>query len=68
MLNIDEAKIIACNAIAQLFGFESIGNNWMVFAKVNINMETREVTFQDYKIPNGKRMEKPINPISFTEE
>lgn len=40
----------------------------MVFAKVNINREAREVTFLDYKTPDGKRMEKPISPISFTEE
>jgi len=48
-------------------GFEGDGTYWTVFAKVNVNRETREVTFLDYKTPDGKRMENPIGPISFTE-
>jgi len=48
-------------------GFEGDGELWTVFAKVNVNRETREVTFLDYKTPEGKRMENPISPISFTE-
>jgi len=27
---------------------------------------TREVTFLDYKTPDGERMENPISPISYT--
>jgi hypothetical protein len=48
-------------------GFEDDGELWTVFAKVNVNRETREVTFLDYKTPGGKRMENPISPIRFTE-
>ena len=40
-------------------------NKWTVFARVSVNRETREVTFLDYKTPNGKRMENPIKPTSF---
>lgn len=49
-------------------GFE--GNDetglWTVFARVAVNRETEKVTFLDYKLPNGKRMENPIKPTSFT--
>ena len=48
-------------------GFENDGELWTVFAKVSVNRETREVTFLDYKTPEGKRMENPIEPISFTD-
>ena len=101
MLNIEEAKIDAWGAIADLFGLEyfrshieeacqcySTGsdfvirddidfeyflgfegdddtNKWTVFARVSVNRETREVTFLDYKTPDGKRMENPIKPTSF---
>lgn len=48
-------------------GFE--GNEetglWSVFARVSVNRETGEVSFLDYKTPDGKRMENPIKPISF---
>ena len=48
-------------------GFE--GNDetgkWTVFARVSVNRETEEVTFLDYKLPDGKRMENPIKPTSF---
>ena len=46
-------------------GFESKGECWTVFAIVSVNRETKEVTFLDYKTPDGKRMENPIKPISF---
>lgn len=46
-------------------GFESEEGLWTVFAKVLVNRETKEVTFLDYKTPDGKRMENPIKPISF---
>lgn len=39
---------------------------WSVFARVSVNRETKSVTFLDYKTPDGKRMENPIKPISFT--
>ena len=65
----------ACEAITDgdsidmmyFLGFEGDGKLWTVFAKVSVNRETREVTFLDYKTPEGKRMENPIEPISFTE-
>ena len=38
---------------------------WTVFARVSVNRETEEVTFLDYKLPDGKRMENPIKPTSF---
>lgn len=38
---------------------------WSVFARVSVNRETREVTFLDYKTPEGVRMENPVKPISF---
>ena len=48
-------------------GFE--GDNetglWTVFARVSVNRETEKVTFLDYKLPNGNRMENPIKPTSF---
>ena len=46
-------------------GFEGEEGLWTVFAKVLVNQKTKEVTFLDYKTPDGKRMEKPIKPISF---
>ena len=48
-------------------GFEgdSEKNLWTVFARVSINRETKKVTFLDYKLPNGSRMENPIKPTSF---
>ena len=48
-------------------GFEgdSDTNLWTVFARVSINRETKKVTFLDYKLPNGSRMENPIKPTSF---
>ena len=46
-------------------GFEGEEGLWKVFAKVLVNRETKEVTFLDYKTPDGKRMENPIKPISF---
>ena len=47
-------------------GFEDDGKLWTVFAKVSVNRETKKVTFLDYRTPDGKRMENPISPISFT--
>ena len=48
-------------------GFE--GNSetglWTVFARVSVNRETEEVTFLDYKTPDGHRLDNPIKPISF---
>ncbi len=46
-------------------GFEgdSEKNLWTVFASVSVNRETQEVTFLDYKTPDGKRMENPPQPI-----
>ena len=38
---------------------------WTVFARVSVNRETEQVTFLDYKMPDGKRMENPIKPTSF---
>ncbi len=38
---------------------------WTVFARVSVNRETEEVTFLDYKTPEGHRMENPIKPTSF---
>lgn len=38
---------------------------WTVFARVSVNRETGQITFLDYKTPDGKRMENPIKPISF---
>lgn len=48
-------------------GFEgdSESGNWNVFAKVLVDRETKEVSYLDYKTPNGKRMENPPKPISF---
>ena len=46
-------------------GFEGIGALWTVFARVSVNRETKEVTFLDYKTPDGKRMENPLKPIRF---
>ncbi len=46
-------------------GFEGEEGLWTVFAKVLVNRETKEVTFLDYRTPDGKRMENPIKPISF---
>lgn len=46
-------------------GFEGEEGLWKVFAKVLVNRETKEVTFLDYKTPDGKRMKNPIKPISF---
>ncbi len=46
-------------------GFEGEEGLWKVFAKVLVNRETKEVTFLDYRTPDGKRMENPIKPISF---
>lgn len=48
-------------------GFENDDDLWSVFAKVSVNRVTREVTFLDYKTPDGVRMENPISPISYTE-
>ncbi|MBR3345570.1 MAG: hypothetical protein IKG46_01525 [Solobacterium sp.] len=47
-------------------GFEN-DDLWSAFAKVSVNRVTREVTFLDYKTPDGVRMENPISPISYTE-
>ncbi len=48
-------------------GFE--GNDetglWTVFARVSVNRETEDVTFLDYKTPDGHRMDNPIKPTSF---
>ena len=38
---------------------------WTVFARVSVNRETSDVTFLDYKTPDGKRMDNPIKPTSF---
>ena len=48
-------------------GFETddISGLWTVFAKVSVNRETEEVTFLDYKTPDGNRMDNPIKPISY---
>ncbi len=47
-------------------GFESKDKAWTVFAKVSVKRDTMEVTFLDYKTPDGKRMENPPKPISYT--
>lgn len=95
MINIEEAKVDAWVAIANLIGkdyfrkhykdscdsyfsdaekeidfeyfmgFDGEGALWTVFARVSVNRETEEVTFLDYKTPDGKRMENPIKPIRF---
>ena len=48
-------------------GFEGDDESglWTVFARVLVNRETKQVTFLDYKTPDGKRMENPIKPMSF---
>lgn len=48
-------------------GFEGDDESglWTVFARVLVNRETEQVTFLDYKTPDGKRMENPIKPMSF---
>ena len=38
---------------------------WTVFVRVSVNRETEQVTFLDYKLPNGQRMDHPLKPISF---
>ena len=38
---------------------------WSVFARVLVNRETEQVTFLDYKTPDGKRMPNPLKPTSF---
>ena len=38
---------------------------WKVFARVSVDRETEQVTFLDYKTPDGKRMENPIKPTSY---
>ncbi len=47
-------------------GFEGVDGLWTVFARVLVNRETKKVTFLDFKTPEGRRMEHPIKPISFT--
>jgi len=49
-------------------GFEgdSTTGLWKVFAKVSVNRNTENVTFLDYRTPDGNRMENPPKPISFT--
>lgn len=44
---------------------DSESGNWDVFVKVSVDRETKKVIYLDYKIPDGKRMENPIKPISF---
>ena len=49
-------------------GFDDIedeSDDWKVFARVSVNRETEQVTFLDYKTPDGHRMDNPIKPISF---
>lgn len=48
-------------------GFEGDDESglWTVFARVSVNRETKEVTFLDYKTPDGHRMENPIKPVRF---
>lgn len=46
-------------------GFEAVDDLWTVFARVSVNRETEEVTFLDYKLPDGKRMENPPKPVRF---
>ena len=97
MINKIEAKILACGAIADLFGLEYFKSHiedsceayptedyndveyeyflgfegddetgiWTVFARVQVNRETKVCTFLDYKTPDGKRMKNPIKPTSF---
>ena len=38
-------------------------DKWTVFADVRVNRETEEVTFLDYKLPDGTRMKNPPRPI-----
>ena len=53
------------------FGFDDVDEGdendykWKVFARVSVNRNTGKITFLDYKLPNGKRMENPIKPTSF---
>jgi len=46
-------------------GFESKDGLWTVYAKVLVNRETKEVSFLDYKTPDGICMDNPIKPITF---
>ena len=39
-------------------------NTWIVYARVLVNLITQEVTFLDYKKPDGVQMEKPIKPVN----
>jgi hypothetical protein len=43
-------------------GDEETGN-WTVFGRVSVDRETQKVTFLDYKLPDGTRMENPISPV-----
>ena len=40
-------------------GFEDDGKLWTVFAKVSVNRETKEVSFLNYRTPNGKHVIAP---------
>ena len=44
---------------------EDNSDNWNVFVRVSVNRETEQVTFLDYRTPDGNRMDNPIKPISF---
>ena len=55
---------IDCEYFMGFEGDDETGK-WTVFARVSVNRETEEVTFLDYKLPDGKRMENPIKPTSF---
>ena len=41
-------------------------DKWTVFARVRIDCETGDATFLDYRLLNGKRMEKPIKPVRYS--
>lgn len=41
-------------------GFESENDRWSVYALVSVNRVTKEVSFLNYRLPNGETMPNPI--------
>lgn len=48
-------------------GFEGDNkeNKWTEFASMAVNKITGDVRFLDYKLPSGRRMAKPVQPIIY---
>lgn len=49
-------------------GFDAVDGNdnkWKVFVRVAVDRETEKVTFLDYRLPDGRRMEAPVKPVRF---